>query len=126
MSDQDWIVQDSSDPSTFSIEVNKNLIFLGNHILVVSVSSENYPDDITPITIQAQIRVVNIVEEGETGSSADYYMTSSQEVYAAYYDELTEINFQIAASQEVAANTGFSITVEVLGDNGFKQYVTII
>ena len=36
---------------------------------------------------------MKIAEEDEIGSYEDYYMTSSQEVYAAYFDELTEINF---------------------------------
>lgn len=53
-----WIKQDSTNDLLFSITVNENPQLLGDHALVLLVSSVDYPDDITPKMISLPISVI--------------------------------------------------------------------
>ena len=59
-SSESWIVQDSSDDRSFSIEVNDNASLIGDHTLSVEVNSDNYPSYITAYTISVTITVESL------------------------------------------------------------------
>ena len=73
------MIQDSTDPNVFSLEVNKDPSLIGEHTLEIEVESVTYPSSISPKTINVPI-VVQCTTEPllvETWTTPEIWMPAS-------------------------------------------------
>ena len=50
-------------------------------------------------------------------------MTSSQQSYVSYFNEINELTFEFETTMELQEDHGFTISAEVIDNISFKQYV---